>query len=130
MVVIGGGNAAIDVARAALRLTKGSVNMYCLEKDEEMPTVPDEKNAGIADGVVINNSWAPKAILVARAARSPASNSCAACPSATRAASSPRSMTKMRPSPSRAPTFWSPSASARSTAMCWPAPRQRRPTAA
>lgn len=61
--VIGGGNAAIDVARAALRLTKGSVNMYCLEKDEEMPTVPDEKNAGIADGVVINNSWAPKAIL-------------------------------------------------------------------
>ena len=62
-VVIGGGNAAVDVARAALRLTKGSVNMYCLEKDEEMPTVPDEKNAGIADGVVINNSWAPKAIL-------------------------------------------------------------------
>ena len=38
VVVIGGGNAAIDVARAALRLTKGSVNMYCLEKDEEMPT--------------------------------------------------------------------------------------------
>jgi ferredoxin len=63
VAIIGGGNAAIDVARAALRLTKGSVNMYCLEKDEEMPTVPDEKNAGIADGVVINNSWAPKAIL-------------------------------------------------------------------
>ena len=62
-IVIGGGNAAIDVARAAKRLTGGSVNMYCLEKDEEMPTVPDEKNAGIADGVVINNSWAPKAIL-------------------------------------------------------------------
>ena len=62
-VVIGGGNAAIAVARAARRLTKGSVNMYCLEKDEEMPTVPDEKNAGLADGVVINNSWAPKAIL-------------------------------------------------------------------
>ena len=63
VVVIGGGNAAIDVARAARRLTKGSVNMYCLENDEEMPTVPDEKNAGLADGVVINNSWAPKAIL-------------------------------------------------------------------
>ena len=63
VVVIGGGNAAIDVARAALRLTDGSVNIYCLEKDEEMPTVPDEKNAGLADGVVINNSWAPKAIL-------------------------------------------------------------------
>jgi NADPH-dependent glutamate synthase beta subunit-like oxidoreductase/NAD-dependent dihydropyrimidine dehydrogenase PreA subunit len=62
-VVIGGGNAAIDVARTALRLGKGSVNMYCLEKDEEMPTVPEEKNSGIADGVVINNSWAPKRIL-------------------------------------------------------------------
>ena len=63
VVVIGGGNAAIDVARAARRLTSGSVNMYCLEKDEEMPTVPDEKNAGLADGVVINNSWAPKAVI-------------------------------------------------------------------
>lgn len=62
-VVIGGGNAAIDVARTALRLGKGSVNMFCLEKDEEMPTVPEEKNSGIADGVVINNCWAPKRIL-------------------------------------------------------------------
>ncbi len=62
-VVIGGGNAAIDVARAARRLGPGSVNIYCLEKDEEMPTVPDEKNSGLADGVVINNSWAPKRIL-------------------------------------------------------------------
>ena len=63
VVVIGGGNAAIDVARAALRLTSGKVGIYCLEKDEEMPTVPDEKEAGIADGVAINNSWAPRAIL-------------------------------------------------------------------
>ena len=62
-VVIGGGNAAIDVARTALRLGKGSVNIYCLEKDEEMPTVPEEKNSGISDGVVINNCWAPKRIL-------------------------------------------------------------------
>lgn len=28
-----------------------------------MPTVPDEKNAGIADGVVINNCWGPKRII-------------------------------------------------------------------
>lgn len=62
-VVIGGGNAAIDVARTALRLGKGSVKLYCLEKDEEMPTVPDEKNAGIEDGVLINNSWGPRRIL-------------------------------------------------------------------
>ena len=62
-VVIGGGNAAIDVARTALRLGKGSVNIYCLEKDEEMPTVAEEKNSGLSDGVIINNSWAPKRIL-------------------------------------------------------------------
>ena len=62
-IVIGGGNAAIDVARTAVRLGGGSVSIYCLEKDEEMPTVPDEKNAGIADGVVINNCWGPKRII-------------------------------------------------------------------
>ena len=62
-IVIGGGNAAIDVARTAVRLGEGSVSIYCLEKDEEMPTVPDEKNAGIADGVVINNCWGPKRII-------------------------------------------------------------------
>jgi len=62
-VVIGGGNAAIDVSRAAMRLGNRNVALYCLEKDEEMPTVPEEKNAGIDDGVAINNSWAPKRIL-------------------------------------------------------------------
>ena len=62
-VVIGGGNAAIDVSRAARRLGPGAVSIYCLEQDEEMPTVPDEKEAGLSDGVIINNSWAPKAIL-------------------------------------------------------------------
>ncbi|NCB50401.1 MAG: FAD-binding protein [Clostridia bacterium] len=62
-VVIGGGNAAIDVARTAIRLGKGTVNMFCLEKDEEMPTVPEEKNSGIEDGVIINNSWGPKRII-------------------------------------------------------------------
>ena len=63
VVVIGGGNAAVDVARTALRLTGGSVSMYCLEKDEEMPTVPEEKNAAIDDGVAIHNSWGPARIL-------------------------------------------------------------------
>lgn len=62
-VVIGGGNAAIDVARAATRLGSGAVKLFCLEKDEEMPTVPDEKNEAIAEGVLINNCWGPKRIL-------------------------------------------------------------------
>ena len=61
-IVIGGGNVAIDVARAAVRLGK-NVKMFCLEKDEEMPTVPDEKNEALAEGIQISNSWGPKRIL-------------------------------------------------------------------
>ena len=62
-VVIGGGNAAIDVSRAVTRLGEGSVKMFCLESDAEMPTVPDEKNEAVAEGVLINNCWGPKRIL-------------------------------------------------------------------
>lgn len=62
-VVIGGGNAAIDAARAALRLGQGTVKMVCLESDAEMPTVPDEKDEAIAEGVQIENCWGPTRIL-------------------------------------------------------------------
>lgn len=62
-VVIGGGNVAIDVARSAVRLSKKDVAMYCLEQDEEMPTVSEEKEEAIEEGVLINNGWGPKRIL-------------------------------------------------------------------
>lgn len=62
-LVIGGGNAAIDVARAATRLSGETVELYCLESDQEMPTVPDEKNDAIEEGVKINNCWGPKRII-------------------------------------------------------------------
>ena len=62
-IVIGGGNAAIDVARTALRMGSAKVDLYCLEKDEEMPTVVEEKESGLADGVTYNNCWGPKRIL-------------------------------------------------------------------
>ena len=62
-VVIGGGNVAVDVARAAMRLGNRNVKMVCLEKDEEMPTVPDEKDEAIAEGIDICNSWGPVRIL-------------------------------------------------------------------
>ena len=63
VVVIGGGNAAIDVARTLTRLGDSPVKLFCLESDEEMPTVPDEKNEAIAEGVLIHNCWGPKRIL-------------------------------------------------------------------
>lgn len=62
-VVIGGGNVAVDVARAAMRLGNRKVKMVCLEKDEEMPTVPDEKDEAIAEGIEICNSWGPVRII-------------------------------------------------------------------
>lgn len=62
-VVIGGGNVAVDVARAAMRLGDKNVKMVCLEKDEEMPTVPDEKDEAIAEGIQICNSWGPVRII-------------------------------------------------------------------
>lgn len=62
-VVIGGGNVAIDVARTAVRMGSASTDMYCLEKKEEMPALAEEQAEAIEEGVVIHNSWGPKAII-------------------------------------------------------------------
>lgn len=64
VVVIGGGNVAIDVARAAIRQNVDSVNMYCLESRIEMPALEEEIEEALEDGIAINNSWGPKRILV------------------------------------------------------------------
>ena len=62
VVVVGGGNVAIDAARTAARLTKGKVTMLCLEGEHEMPAADDEVKAAKADGVEIFNGWGPKEI--------------------------------------------------------------------
>lgn len=62
-VVIGGGNAAMDVARAAMRLGNKNVNIYCLEADKEMNASIDEKEETLAEGIVIHNGWGPKRII-------------------------------------------------------------------
>lgn len=63
VVVIGGGNVAVDVARTALRLGAGSVEMVCLEQHNEMPAYPEEIEATITEGIKILNGWGPRAIL-------------------------------------------------------------------
>lgn len=63
-VVIGGGNVAIDVARTAERIGASSVDMFCLENREEMPALDEEIEEAEAEGIVINNSWGPKRIIV------------------------------------------------------------------
>jgi len=64
VVVIGGGNVAIDVARTASRVGASSVAMYCLESRSEMPAARDEIAEAEEEKIVINNSWGPKRILV------------------------------------------------------------------
>ncbi|MCP4136807.1 MAG: FAD-dependent oxidoreductase [bacterium] len=63
VIVIGGGNAAIDVARSAIRLNTGSVNMYCLESKKEMPALEEEIEEALEENITINNSRGPKRIL-------------------------------------------------------------------
>jgi heterodisulfide reductase subunit A-like polyferredoxin len=57
VVVIGGGNVAIDSARSALRLGARSVKMFCLESRAEMPAHPWEIQEAEDEGVLITNSW-------------------------------------------------------------------------
>lgn len=64
VVVIGGGNVAIDVARTATRQGAETVSMYCLESASEMPALPEEIEEAGAEGISINNGWGPKRIVV------------------------------------------------------------------
>ena len=65
VVVIGGGNVAVDVALTAKRLGASEVTMVCLERDEEMPALSWEVAQARAAGVKILPSWGPARILTA-----------------------------------------------------------------
>ena len=63
VVVVGGGNVAIDVALTAKRLGAANVHIVCLEKREEMPAHPWEIERAEEEGIFILNALAPKRIL-------------------------------------------------------------------
>jgi len=64
VAVIGGGNVAIDVARSAIRLGGTTqVDLYCIEKREDMPAHHEEVEAALLEGVNIHNSWGPVRIM-------------------------------------------------------------------
>ena len=63
VIVVGGGNVAIDVARTAIREGAESVDMYCLESAEEMPAAKDEQLEAQEEGIRFHCGWGPKAIL-------------------------------------------------------------------
>ncbi len=62
VLVIGGGNVAMDVARTARRLGVEDVSMVCLESAEEMPAWKWEVDEAIEEGIRINHRWGPKAV--------------------------------------------------------------------
>ncbi len=64
VVVIGGGNVAIDCARNAHRLGASGVKMFCLESRDEMPASRDEITEAEEESIEINPSWGPKEVLV------------------------------------------------------------------
>ncbi|MEK7848450.1 MAG: FAD-dependent oxidoreductase, partial [Chloroflexota bacterium] len=64
VIIIGGGNVAIDTARSALRAGAKAVKLVCLEAHDEMPAYPWEIEEAAEEGIVMNCSWGPKQIVV------------------------------------------------------------------
>jgi len=63
VIVIGGGNVAIDVAMTALRKGAEEVTLVCLEKRDEMPAWDYEIEDAVEEGVRIVNSLGPRKFL-------------------------------------------------------------------
>lgn len=63
VVVVGGGNVAMDVAITAKRLGAPNVTMVCLEQRDGMPANEEEVTRALEEGVVIQNGWGPKEVL-------------------------------------------------------------------
>ena len=64
VVVIGGGNVAVDCARTAHRFHAGKVSMISLEDRASMPASKDEISETLDENIEIVNSYGPKEILV------------------------------------------------------------------
>jgi len=63
VVVLGGGNVAIDVARTALRVGTKDVQIFYRRTKEEMPAWAKDIEEALEEGIVINPLWAPKQII-------------------------------------------------------------------
>ena len=64
VLVVGGGNVAVDVARTARRLGADQVRLVCLESRDEMPAWDKEVAEALAEGVLLENSWGPRQVLI------------------------------------------------------------------
>lgn len=64
VIVVGGGNVAVDCARTAHRFHAGKVTMVSLEARDEMPASKEEIEETLAENIEILNSWGPKELKV------------------------------------------------------------------
>ncbi len=63
VIVVGGGNVAVDVALSARRCGANDVTMVCLEGRGEMPAHEGEIQGVLDEGVRLMTSWGPHKIL-------------------------------------------------------------------
>jgi len=63
VLVVGGGNVAVDVALTALRTGAKEVVMACLERREEMPANDWEIEQAVEEGVRLMPAWGPDRVL-------------------------------------------------------------------
>ncbi len=63
VVVVGGGNVALEAAMTALRLGAEKVVLVCLEKRDEMPAFKWEIEEAKKEGIVLRLGWGLKKIL-------------------------------------------------------------------
>lgn len=63
VIVIGGGNAAIDVAMTAFRQGATKVQMWYRRNRAQMPANPHEVELALAEGVELVEFWAPTRVL-------------------------------------------------------------------
>lgn len=63
VVVVGGGNVAIDAARISSRCVDAKISMFCLEQREDMPASKEEIAEALEEGIELNCGWGPKEVL-------------------------------------------------------------------
>lgn len=62
VVVIGGGDVAVDCAQTALRLGADSVVVVSLEEESNLPAHPNVVTCAKAEGIVFRGAWGPQSI--------------------------------------------------------------------
>ena len=65
VLVIGGGNVAVDVARTLVRIRQGraeKITLVCPETRDQMPALAEEVEEALEEGITIVNGWAPRSI--------------------------------------------------------------------